>query len=504
MQRHQHISARLGIAIIVLAGCAAASPNALRAETVDVITIDGPINVVAYSYLADALKGAAASDAECLVVQLDTPGGDLGSTKKIIQAMLAAKTPVVVFVRPPGSHAASAGTFLLMAGHVAAMAPTTRTGAAHPVFIGPIGLPGPDRDREKKEEDDDKSNSDGKEKETDHMMEKVLNDSVASIRGIARARGRNADWAEKAVRGSAVVEENEALELNVIDLIADDLDDLLNKIDVRTSLRRQLRAVKMQMQLSGAVGPFAVGDVRALLALARERQHLARELRVASLQMHTAGARLRYRPMSWRQRVLYIIADPNIFYILFLFGIYGIIYELMRPGMIFPGVVGAVCLILAFFAMQVLPVHWAGALLILLGIGLLLAEIKITSYGLLTVGGIICLTLGSLMLIKRADGEYMEYLRISWMLILAAVLTTAGIFILFVTAGLVAQRRKVTTGREGLVGQVGVAHGRLDPEGTVFLHGELWRAVADQPIEERARVTIVRVDGMTLHVTKAD
>jgi len=424
-------------------------------RTVEVIALDGMINVITSEYVLEAVERAEKTVAECLVIEMDTPGGELKSTEAIVKAILGSSVPIVVFVRPSGAQAASAGTFVLMAAHVAAMAPTTRTGAAHPVMM-PGGIPMPGQ------KPDDQEKDESKKSQENILMGKVLNDTIALARGIAEARGRNADWAEKAVRESASIGEKEAVELNVIDLIADDLDDLLQKVDGKSI-----------------------------------------ETETGEKALQTAGARIFRRDMGLRRRILYVISNPNVFYILFLFGVYGIIYELMRPGMIFPGVFGAICLILGFFAMQVLPINWAGAMLILLGIGLLIAEVRIVSYGLLSVGGIGCLMLGSLMLIRRVEGDYLQVIEISWIVILTAVLSTAAVFLIAVGAGIAAQRRKIMTGKEGLVGSIGQVQTRLDPDGTVFLHGEIWRASSEVPLEKGTDIRVVSVDGMTLKVAKA-
>lgn len=428
-------------------GAAVAEPQ----PVVCVATVEGIINVVTKEYLLEAIERTDQLGAVCLIIELDTPGGELESTKSIVQAIFAARRPVVVYVMPKGARAASAGTFLLMAAHVAAMSPATRTGAAHPVLM-PFGFPGR-RDDEQDEEQQDQRTT---------MMDKILNDTVAFARGIARERGRNVEWVEQAVRESVSIGEDEAIELNVIDLIADDLKDLLVKLDGRR---------------------VQVGD--------------------SEVTLQASGALVERLPMGWRRQILYVISNPNVLFILFLFGIYGIIYELMRPGMIFPGVVGVICLVLSFFAMQVLPVSWAGAVLLVLGIGLLITEIYVTSYGLLTVGGLGCLFLGGVMLVRPVEPHYAQFLTVSWKVVLVVIATTAAIFALSLAAGLLAQRRKVSTGKEGLVGEAGIAQTDLNPRGKVFLHGEIWSATADQPIEKGSAIRVVRVEGMELFVTRS-
>ncbi len=400
---------------------------------VNVIEINGVINPVASKFITEAIDQSEEDGAQCLIIQMDTPGGLMDSMRTIVKKMLSARVPVVVYVSPSGARAASAGVFITMAAHIAAMAPSTNIGAAHPVTLG------------------------SGQKENKAMMEKVVNDAVAQIKGIAKKRGRNVKWAEKAVRKSVSITEGEALKLKVIDLVAPDLDSLLAKIDGRK--------VKIDS----------------------EKKVLA-----------TKGASINRRQMGWRYRLLDIISNPTIAYILLMLGIYGIFFELYSPGTILPGVVGAICLILAFFALQMLPINYAGLALILLGIILFIAEVKITSYGMLSVAGAISMFLGAVMLIENPT----EYMRISLRVIIPMVLVSVAFFAFAVTMVIRARTKKPTTGVEGLIGEVGVSVSLLDPEGTVSIHGELWRAECDERIEKGERIKVIGVNHLKLKVVK--
>jgi membrane-bound serine protease (ClpP class) len=400
---------------------------------VNVIEINGVINPVASKFITEAIDQSEEDGAQCLIIQMDTPGGLMDSMRNIVKKMLSARVPVVVYVSPSGARAASAGVFITMAGHIAAMAPSTNIGAAHPVTLG------------------------SQDKENKAMMEKVVNDAVAQIKGIAKKRGRNVKWAEKAVRESVSITEEEALKLKVIDLVAPNLDALLAKMDGRK--------VKTDSEETVLV---------------------------------TKGVSINRRQMGWRYRFLDIISNPTIAYIMLMLGIYGIFFELSNPGAILPGVLGAIFLILAFFALQMLPINYAGLALILLGIILFIAEVKITSYGMLSVGGAVCMLLGSIMLAEKLP----EYMKISKVVIIPAVLVSAGFFLFAVTMAIRARRAKPTTGIEGLIGEVGLSESVLNPEGTVSIHGELWRAECDEWIEKGERIKVVDVDNLKLKVIK--
>jgi len=402
-------------------------------SVVEWITIDGAIGPVSAQYIDEGIARAEEMDAECLVIEMDTPGGLMKSMRMICKDILAAQVPVVVYVSPSGSRAGSAGVFITLVAHIAAMAPSTNIGAAHPVGLGGEGT-----------------------SDTSKVMEqKVTNDAVAFARTLAEKRGRNADWAEKAVRESASITETEALELGVIDYIAPDRDSLLALIDGDT------------VEIDG------------------------REVVLA-----TRGAKVNEVPMNWRLQLLSFLADPNIAYILLLLGIYGIFFELYNPGAILPGVVGGICLIVAFFSLQLLPVNLAGLLLIILALVMFLLEIKVASYGLLSIGGVVSFLLGSLMLFDVS----IPGVKVSLSVIIPATIFTALFFLFAVGMGIRAQRRKVTTGREGLIGEVGTVVSPLTPVGTVLLHGELWKAVASTPVEKDQEVRVIAVDRMRLTV----
>ena len=417
--------------VVVLAGALAVSAGAPR---VDVLTIDGVIGPVTVRLVDSALDRARVEGARALVIRLDTPGGLERSMRSIAQRILNAEVPVVVYVAPTGARAASAGAFITLAGHVAAMAPATNIGAAHPVAVGG------DVDKE--------------------SLRKIENDAAAFIRTLALERGRNADWAEKAVRESVSVTEREALKLRVIDLVAESVPDLLEKIDGRT-----------------------VKTTRGPVTLA------------------TRGAEVVPVEVGLRDRFLNVITDPNVAYILMMLGVLGLFFELSNPGVILPGIIGSISLILAFYAFQSLPINFAGLLLILLGIVLLIAEIKIVSHGVLAIGGVIAMALGSLMLFDAPEVSF----RISRWLLVASVGAVAAVFLITMAAGARALRRPPMLGAEGMIGATGVARGALAPDGQVRVGGELWRAVAQGgSVEDGGSVRIVDVEGLTLKVVKLE
>ena len=406
---------------------------AWAARPVSLIDIDGAITPITVRLLAAAIERAQADGSQALVVQLNTPGGLERSMRSMVQSILNAEIPVIVYVAPTGARAASAGVFLTMAAHVAAMARATNMGAAHPVAVGGQM----DKD----------------------MLKKVENDAAAFARTLATERGRNAEWMEKAVRSSVSVTEREALKLKVIDLIADSVPDLLEKIDGR-----------------------AVKTKRGLVTL------------------ETKNAPVKVIEIRFRDRFLALITDPNIAYILMMVGMLGIFFELSNPGVVLPGVIGGISLILAFFAFQSLPINWAGLLLILFGVALLIAEIKIASHGVLTIGGVISMVLGSFMLYEAPEAGF----RVSWAVILPTVGASAGLAIWAVSAGVRAMRRPPTTGAAGMIGQRAVVRAALDPEGQVQLDGEIWRAIAeDAPVPAGETVRVTGVDGLTLRVSRA-
>jgi membrane-bound serine protease (ClpP class) len=421
--------------ILFLLASVAAIPSQEKAP-VFTIEVDGIINPATAKFIIDSIDEATQEGAQCLIIKLDTPGGLMESMRMIVKKELSSTVPIIVYVAPGGARAASAGVFVTMAAHIAVMSPGTHIGAAHPVTLG---------------------GGEGKESKT--MTEKIVNDTVSYIKTIAKTRGRNVDWAEKAVRKSVSVTEEEALKLNVVDLISTDLQDLLTKMDGRV--------VKFD------------GITRTLI---------------------TKGLQPRSIQMSWRDKLLDIISNPTIAYILLMLGIYGIFFELSSPGAILPGVVGGIFLILAFYSLQMLPVNYAGLALILFSFILFIAEIKVVSHGLLAVGGIISLLLGSLMLFRSP----VEYMRISLSVIIPAVLVSAGFFIFAVTKAIRARLTKPTTGMEGLVGEEGIASTSISPEGKVSIHGEFWNAISDQNIEGGEKVQVIGVTNLKLKVKKIE
>ena len=408
-----------------------AAPLPVRADPfVLLATYDGVINPVSAEYLHDALASAQESGAQALIIRLNTPGGLDMSMRLIIKDITGATIPVVVYVSPSSGRAASAGVFITMAAHVAAMSPGTNIGAAHPVAMG------------------------GGEMDT-AMKEKVENDSVAYIKSIAEQRGRNVAWAEDAVRKSASVTEREALKLKIVDLVVEDMPALLKQLDGRT--------IPLQS------GPTV---------------------------LHTADAAVREFPMGLRLELLKTLSDPNIAYLLMTIGTVGIMAELYNPGAILPGIVGAISLILAFYSFQSLPVNYAGVLLFLLGIVFFILEATVTSYGLLAIGGVISMLLGSVMLIKTD----VEFLQISWSVILPVVALAAAFSLFIVGMGMRAMRQRPVTGREEMVGLVGIVKTALTPHGQLAVHGELWEAVSEQPLQPGEEAEVVRMDGLRLYV----
>jgi membrane-bound serine protease (ClpP class) len=401
-------------------------------QNVVVLKIDGAINPASSAFIERGIESSAEKNAECLIIQLNTPGGLLTSTRIIVSAILESKIPIVVYVAPGGAHAGSAGVFITMAAHIAAMAPGTNIGAAHPVEM---------------------------EGKMDSVMgEKVTNDAAAFIRTIAEKRNRNLKWAEDAVRKSQAITETEALSTNVIDLIAKNLDSLLSQID-----GKQVKTV------DGIV------------------------------TLHTKGARIEQMEMGWAEKLLDILSNPNIALILFQLGTIGLILELYNPGSIFPGIVGVISLVLAFYSMHTLPINYAGLALIIFGIILFLLEIKIISHGMLAIGGAVSTFLGSIMLIRTSS--VLEFVEISWSVILASVIISTFFFVVIIGLGVKAQRRKPTTGVEGLTGESGDIIETLKPEGVVRVHGELWNAESlSGTIEKGNRIRVVGINGLKLSV----
>src|SRR3989338_6344344 len=420
------------LAVGIVAGWAAPAD----AAHVNVIELDNQIiSPITQQYIEEAISRSETDAAVCLVILLDTPGGLLESTRAIVKRIMNAKVPVAVYVAPSGSRAGSAGVFITLAGHVAAMAPSTNIGAAHPVAVGEGG--GPVKRLIKRVRRDAKRAEDVEEEVTeeadDPMSEKIMNDTVAWITTIAKTRGRNEAWAVKAVTESVSVTEAEAVREHIVDLVAADLPDLLRQIDGRT-----------------------VTLVGVKVALA------------------TKDAQLVRIPMTARQRFLAVITNPNIAYLLMMLGTLGLIFEFTHPGVGFPGIAGLMCVLLALYAFQALPISYVAVALLVLGLGLLVAELFVTSFGLLAVGAVITPT----------------------------VATLAAIVLFVLQRAVKAQRSRVTTGPQGLLGERGTASTDLTPNGTVFVHGELWNATGSQPIRKGDPVRVVKVDGLQLFVEK--
>jgi membrane-bound serine protease (ClpP class) len=414
----------LVVMLVLLAGT-----NIVFAEQSEVyiIQVADAISPGTAEFIKSGLKTAEENEAACVIIELDTPGGLAESMRLIVQNILASRVPVVVFVYPGGARAASAGVMITMAADVAAMAPGTNIGAAHPVGAGGQEI-------------------------NEAMSEKIINDMVAQAKSVAEKRNRNAKWVEDAIRESVSVTETEALKENIIDLIAVDTDDLIKQLNGR--------------EINGR-GTLKLDDVKKVTI-----------------------------KETLRTKILKTISNPNYAYILLMIGLAGLYFEFSHPGSIFPGVIGAIALVLAFFAMQTLPVNYAGILLIALAIIFFIMEMKITSYGLLSVAGVVSLLLGSLMLFKGSTPD----VKVSLQVVLPTIVIISGFLV--AVAGLVfrAQISKPTTGSTGLVGEIGIVKKALAPEGKVFVHGELWNARAKEPIDKDAKVRIVQVVNLILEV----
>jgi membrane-bound serine protease (ClpP class) len=413
--------------------CSVAISEEIRKEVM-VIPVNGVINPVSAEFIGKSIKKANEKAVEALVIELDTPGGLDTSMRNIVKEIIASGVPVIVYVSPSGGRAASAGVFITLSAHIAAMSPGTNIGAAHPVGLG--------------------------EKMDKTMAEKATNDASAYIKSLAEAHGRNAKWAEDAVRKSISATENEALKEHVIDLVAKDLNSLLSDIDgkkVRTALGERV--------------------------------------------LHTRNVVVVREEIGIRQKILNLISDPNVAYILMLLGFYGLFFELTNPGALFPGIIGGICLILAFYAFQTLPVNYAGLLLIILAIILFILEVKIVSHGILTIGGIIAMVIGSLMLFESPA----PFMKLSFYVILPAVVVTTLFFTITIGLALKAYRRRPVTGPEGLIGSEGVAATDITKYGGMaFLHGERWAAISAEPVSKGDNIVVVSVSGLKVKVKKVD
>ena len=421
------------LALLFIFSCCLTVSYTTPNSSIYLLQLNGIINPITSQYVVKGIEDAEAERAECLILQLDTPGGLDTSMRDIIKKMLNSTIPIIVYIYPSGGRAASAGVFITLASNIAAMTPGTNIGAAHPVVMG-----GEEIDEE--------------------MKAKMENDAAAYIKTIAEKRGRNAQWAEKAVRESVSITEKEAIEIGVIEFIANDVKELIEIIDgVRVTTASETRI------------------------------------------LNTKGAEIIPVKMTFKDLFLHSLTNPNIAYILLFLGIYGILGEFSHPGSFFPGIVGGISLILAFVAFQSIPINYAGLLLIIFGIVLLVIEVYTPTFGVLTAGGVTSLILGSFMLPKATA----PFLRISLGLIISMSLATAAFFVFALSKGIRIQWKKPVTGREGLMGKVGIAKTDLIPEGTIFVHGERWQASTEgETIKEGEEVEVLEVKGLQLIVKK--
>lgn len=418
--------AAIVIVLLFLAPCSA--------DTHDVyaIKIQGTINPPMASFINESIANAEKNGAEALLILMDTPGGLDTSMRDIVKGIMESNIPVIVYVYPSGARAASAGSVILLASHIAAMAPGTNAGAAHPVSVG-------------------------KEKADKVMMEKVAKDAEAYVRSIAKQRGRNEEWAAKSVKESASITATDAVEKKVADIVASSIEELFEKIDgKKVETKKGLVVVK------------------------------------------TKGKKVSEVAMPFKYKFLSYISDPNVAYILMMIGIYGILFEIYSPGAIFPGVAGGICLILALYSFQTLPISYAGFALILLAVIFFILEVKVVSYGALTIAGIISLVIGSIMLIDLPA----SVLSISYSTIIVMAVLTGIFFFGVLSYAIKAQLSKVKTGSEGLVGEEGVAQTDVFDKGKVLVHGEIWNGKSEEPIVKDEKIVVVAVDGLVLTVKK--
>lgn len=482
MRRHDHTHPGLSIgrapALLVallgaaLAGAAAgsgvdpaaesaagsAAESAAEPGEVWVVDLDGPLGPATADLIIRSLGNAAEAGARALVIRMDTPGGLDKSMRDVVKEILASEVPVITYVAPGGARAASAGTYIAFASHVAAMAPATNIGSSTPVSLGggpaaptpgvPSAVPPDDA-------------ADGQEGaaepvSTDAMTRKVINDAVAYLQGLAELRGRNVEWAEKTVRFGANLRASEALEQRVIDVIAPDLPALLQSIDGRP------------VSLAGRSTTLAV-----------------------------AGAEVHHVETDWQHELLTIITDPTIAYGLLIFGIYGLILEFYQPGMVFPAVVGIVCLLLGAYGLQMLPINYAGLALIVVGIGLMAAEVFTPTFGIMGLAGVVAFVIGSVILIDTESPGY----EVPLLVVGAFAAATAGLSLFALGAAVQARRRAVMTGREGMIGGRGEALQDFADGGAVWAFGERWKAVTDAPLRKGDKVRVTGVEGLTLQVT---
>ncbi|MEN8006390.1 MAG: nodulation protein NfeD [Candidatus Krumholzibacteriota bacterium] len=419
--------------LLIFSMCAAAEPEGGRASEVHLATFEGPITPVAAEFLVQSISGAESEGAIALVIQLDTPGGLDTSMRDIVKAQLGAQIPVIVYVAPAGSRAASAGAFITLAGHVAAMAPGTNIGSASPVQMGGAGM-------------------------DSTMAHKVTNDAAAYIASIAAGKERNEEVARTFVTEAVNLTAAEALEQGIIEVVAPNLPALLDSLQ----------------------GREVVLDGRTLV-------------------LETAAAGIIEKTMSSRQKLLKALANPNLAYILMMLGIYGLFFELSNPGSLVPGILGGICLLLALFAFQTLPVDYTGVALILLGVIMLILEIKVPSFGALSIGGVTALVFGSLMIFDSTQ----EWARLSMRVLIPTVIVFSGFFILCIWLVVRAQKRPVTTGLKAMIGETGRLVQGIESSaepGKMVCHGEIWDAMADGPLDLDSHVRVVAVEGRVVQV----
>lgn len=458
------------VSVMLLALGVALFVNAKQEQrTAIMLNIQGAISPAAKDFIHRGLGEAFERGAEVVILHMDTPGGLDTSMRDIIRDIIASPVPVIVYVAPSGARAASAGTYILYASHIAAMAPGTNLGAATPVQLGggmpdmqPPSMPDQGKNRENKDDSGDKEDSGESNggdaapaSDADSMKKKILNDSIAYIRSLAEMRGRNVEWAEEAVREAASLSSEQALQRGVIDVVAGNVDELLEKVD------------GWQVTVNGVSQTLDTGN----LVIDRIEP-------------------------DWRNELLSVITDPNVAYILMLLGIYGLFFEFVNPGYVLPGVTGAICLLLALYAMQVLPVNYAGLLLILLGIMFMVAELFAPSFGALGIGGVISFVIGSVILFDTGGSN----MRVAIPLIITVSAVTAGFFLVAVRMVFTAHRKPVVSGMEEMLGSVGEVLEDFEQKGRIHVHGETWQVISDTPLKRGTRVKVTEIDGLTLKV----